>query len=228
MIVLGIETSGRAGSVAVSIDGTLAGERDLTASGRRHARTLVPEISDLLRSVNLGPRDVQALAVSIGPGSFTGLRVGVVSAKTFAYAVGCPLIAVDSFLAVAWNDQQRNRLWVIDDALRGDLFAGLYVKEQGEWRLEIPATLRSLEEWRTTLTADDAVTGPGLLTLSGELPQWIAGTSDDWIPHARQVVRIGARLAAEAKFSDPWTLAPVYMRRSAAEEKADQASATAS
>ncbi len=221
MVLLGIETSGRAGSIAVSIDGKLVGERDLSAAGRRHARTLVPEISDLLKSLQLTPEDVQVVAVSIGPGSFTGLRVGVVCAKTFAYATGCKIIGVDTFLAVAQAQQGIDRVWVIDDALRGDVFAGEYILENGTWTCVTPASLQPLLEWRKNISAEQCVTGPGLATLSADLSGLNLGDPATRVPHARHVAEIGNQQADSGRFSDAWTLSPFYMRRSAAEEKAD-------
>ncbi|WP_437194517.1 tRNA (adenosine(37)-N6)-threonylcarbamoyltransferase complex dimerization subunit type 1 TsaB [Planctomicrobium sp. SH527] len=228
MIALGIETSGRAGSVALLIDGLPAGEIDLTASGRRHARTLVPEIADLLKSRELKPSDIQLLAVSIGPGSFTGLRVGVACAKTYAYAMGCPLIGVDTFLAVATAQPECDRVWVIDNALRGDVFAGEYQAINGIWTCVTPAALIPLSTWREQLRTDHLVTGPGLSTLRRELEGLNLGNEAFREPHARDIVQVGAQLHAEGHSSDPWALVPFYMRRSAAEEKADEASATAS
>src|SRR5947207_12258266 len=98
--VLILETSGRAGSVAVAAGDTLLHVRQLDEA-RRHARDLAPRVRELLHAAGWKPRDVQALFVSRGPGSYTGLRVGIASAKVFAYATGCALIAVDTFAVIA-------------------------------------------------------------------------------------------------------------------------------
>src|SRR5687768_2419931 len=101
MLVLSIETSGTGGSIALVDDRACLAERSLSQAGRRHARTLVFELKQLLAEREVAPGDLGAVAVSIGPGSFTGLRVGVVCAKTLAYAVSTKLVAVDTFLAIA-------------------------------------------------------------------------------------------------------------------------------
>jgi len=222
MIFLGIETSGRAGSVAVADNDQLLGEVDLSASGRRHARTLVPEIAALLSSLQLTPQDVDVVAVSIGPGSFTGLRVGVTCAKTLAYATGCRLVAIDTFLAVAAAQQDTTRVWVIDDPLRGDLFAGEYEQQEGLWRCVSPAQLQSLDSWRSRRKPEERITGPGLVTLEKEFTGSSLGESSTRLPHARSVVFLANQQAQTGHFADPWTLSPFYMRRSAAEEKADE------
>src|SRR5207302_9751075 len=81
------------------------------------------------------PRDCQLVAVSVGPGSYTGLRVGVVCAKTLAYVVNCRLAAVDTLQSIACNSPVDVAVVeVICDAQRGDLFAGTYARDvHGEW-----------------------------------------------------------------------------------------------
>src|SRR5205823_5164828 len=95
-----IETSSRVGVVAVADEQRILGERRLDEA-RRHARDLAPSIRDLLGEAGWKPRDLSAVIVSRGPGSYTGLRVGVMSAKTLAYATGCALVGVDTFAAIA-------------------------------------------------------------------------------------------------------------------------------
>jgi tRNA threonylcarbamoyl adenosine modification protein YeaZ len=102
--ILAVDTSGFEGSVAISEDRHVLNQRCLNAEGRRHAQMLVLEVGELLKSQRLKPADIDIVAVSIGPGSFTGLRVGVVFAKTFAWANNAKLVAVDTLQAVA----QRN------------------------------------------------------------------------------------------------------------------------
>src|SRR5437773_12166637 len=100
MRVLALETSGTAGSVAVLDD-----EQLLTAvaldPAQRTARTLAPAIRDVLKHVGWAPTDVQLVAVTAGPGSFTGLRLGVTTAKTFAYAAGCEVLGVNTLEVIA-------------------------------------------------------------------------------------------------------------------------------
>ncbi len=95
-----IETSGRIGQVALADGPSLVGVRRLEES-RRHARDLAPAVADLLVAAGWTPRDLSAVAVSRGPGSYTGLRVGIMSAKALAYAVGCPILAIDTFAIIA-------------------------------------------------------------------------------------------------------------------------------
>src|SRR4051812_47674672 len=101
MLTLAIETSGPNGSVALSRDGALIDVQTLEREGRRHAQTLVVTIKSMFERAGLRAADCNVVGVSIGPGSFTGLRVGVVCAKTFAYATGAQVVAIDTFEAIA-------------------------------------------------------------------------------------------------------------------------------
>ncbi len=106
--LLVIDTSHRVGVVALAAGDRLLGERRLDEA-RRHARDLVPAIRDLLAEVHWKARELDAVFVSRGPGSYTGLRVGIMSAKTLAYASGCTLLGLETFAAIA--RQCRPRRW---------------------------------------------------------------------------------------------------------------------
>ncbi len=225
MPILGIETSGRSGTIAVVHQQTVLDATELSATGRRHARTLVPEIGRLLADQDLAMTDLDGIAVSLGPGSFTGLRVGVVCAKTLAYSLQRPLVAVDTFLAVAENSgRDKQLIWVIDDALRGDVYAGAYQQSQsGEWVCQTSSRLMSLETFKRQVKAGEPVTGPGVTKLLDDLQGLNLVDETDRIPHARQIALIGEKRIQSGECDDYWTVEPHYMRRSAAEEKADQA-----
>lgn len=222
MKILGIETSGRSGSISLVDDGTELAGTELSATGRRHARTLVPEIGQLLQQVNLKLTELDGIAVSIGPGSFTGLRVGVVCAKTLAYALSKPLIAVDTFEAIAAGQLEANQvIWVIDDALRGDVYAGKYSLENGGLLSQQKPTLVSMEQFKENLRSEETVTGPGVNKLQEELTKLKLGEEKFRLPAAVQIALIGERKLQQQESDNLWTIEPHYIRRSAAEEKAD-------
>src|SRR5438270_13709798 len=95
-----LETSCQVGQVAVARGAKVLAVRRLDEA-RRHARDLVPALRDLLAEQGWRARELDAVVVSRGPGSYTGLRVGVMSAKTLTYATGCALLAIDTFAAIA-------------------------------------------------------------------------------------------------------------------------------
>jgi len=235
MILLGIETSGLSGSIALWRDGQCLQLRPLEQAGRRHAQALVLELQQMLSEFQIPPRDVDAVAVSRGPGSFTGLRVGLVCAKTFAYAVGCRFVAVDTFAAVAMNcPQSVRRAWIVDDAQRGDLFAGCYERSETDlWMPAGPIEIVSGEAWLPTRGATETIVGRGLLRqdLSSTAAQCL--TSDEATkPTASAIACRGEQmlqhsdLFREADF-DLWKAVPFYVRPSAAEEQREKRDAAA-
>jgi tRNA threonylcarbamoyladenosine biosynthesis protein TsaB len=224
VITLGIETSGHQGSVALWRDGALLEERDLSREGQRHARTLVPELRDLLAGHSLGPTGVQTIAVSIGPGSFTGLRVGVVCAKTWAYATGARLIAVDTLLAVAQQaGDSAQHLQVVSDAQRNELFVARCERtSEGEWIRHGEIAIVSVEEWIDRLSPEEVVSGPGLMKFAERLNNRCRLVpAEHWHPRAGTIARQGEWAAAAGRADDLWSLEPCYLRKSAAEEKAE-------
>lgn len=224
MIAIGIDTSGRQGSVALLRDDNCLGERALSRTGRRHARTLVLELQQLLLSARIAPEQVDVVAVSVGPGSFTGLRVGMVCGKTMAYAIGARLVGVGTFVAIAHNapvgvtDQ-----FVIGDAQRGDLYVARYRVADGHWlAAEDGIRIVRFKSWRDALPADTVLSGPGVDVYRAELEGRAQLLSHDcWTFAASQVARIGQQRAADGISDDPFLIEPVYLRRSSAEEKLD-------
>ena len=95
-----IETSSRGGQIGLAVDGVVAHHAQLDPT-RRNNRDLAPTTGSLLQAGGFTPKQLAGVMVSQGPGSFTGLRVGVMSAKVLAYATGCKLVAVPTFWAIA-------------------------------------------------------------------------------------------------------------------------------
>ena len=220
--LLAIDTSGQAGSIALVRDGVLLAEKQLAQSGRRHARTLVAEMAAIFSESGMAPAECSAVAVSVGPGSFTGLRVGVVCAKTFAYATECQLTAVDTFEAIAQGlPEDATEAAVIDLAQRGELFVGRYRREGVTWKLEGPISIEPADAWAANRPESLRVVGPGLSRLRGsQFAEEACFRAEFDIPQARHVATIGARQIAAGQTVDCWSLEPFYLRRSAAEEKA--------
>ncbi|MBI1314905.1 tRNA (adenosine(37)-N6)-threonylcarbamoyltransferase complex dimerization subunit type 1 TsaB [bacterium] len=228
-VTLGIETSGFAGLVALRRGGQLFEERELEDTRRRHAQTLIQELQTLLRNHGVAPQDVDLVGVSHGPGSFTGLRVGIVVAKTFAYATDCRLVAVDTFAAIAEAaDQSVTCLSVVSDAQREQLFVGEFVRNPQTDLFERPGstTIVDADAWCASLTgracAGFAIAGPVLKKLAGSIPSGVRQLDEPaWQPRASAVAAIAERLATAGQVADPFELEPFYLRKSSAEEKRD-------
>jgi tRNA threonylcarbamoyladenosine biosynthesis protein TsaB len=220
-LLLGIETSGLAGSIALCRGAECLAEVRLEEAPRRHAQTLVSQIGALLHEADLRVRDLDAVAVSIGPGSFTGLRVGVVCAKTLAYATGCQLAAVDTLQAIAANSPAGvDRVHVVVDALRGDAYVATYRLSGGIWTTEHAPTIAAADSWLAERSPGDVISGPGLATYAQFVPQQCRQlSSETWTPRAAVIARLGLGQLERGDRADCATLVPFYLRRSAAEER---------
>lgn len=222
MLTLGIETSTRDASIALVQDGRTIVDRGLQPSNRRHAQTLVSQIADVLREHQLRSTDLNLIAVSIGPGSFTGLRIGVVCAKTLAYSLGCDLVGVDSFLGVAQAaPEQVERVAVISDAQRGDLYLGRYARSASGWFIRHGGIqIVSLVDFSSSLTTQDTVIGVDCADQLAQLEGRCRLLPDEvGVPRAQRVAAVGEWLLSQRGSDDPWSLEPVYLRKSAAEDK---------
>ena len=193
------------------------------ASAARTAQALAPLASDLLAKAQWPADSIELVAVAVGPGSFTGLRIGVTMAKTFAYAVGAEIIGVNTLEVVA--EQARidvGSLWAVMDAQRQELFAAKFVA-RGELKpqaMAIETQVLSQADWLAALEPGDSVTGPGLRRMTAPLPPGVAVVDESlWQPMAATVGKIGWRDFQAGRRDDVWKLMPLYYRPSAAEEK---------
>jgi len=194
---------------------------------RRSAQTLAPAIADLLKSQQVEPDQIKLVATTIGPGSFTGLRVGVTTAKTFAYAVGAEVIGVSTLEAIAHGAPgeslagETREIHAVLDALRKELFVGRFRSEAGQIiRLE-PDRIVAAESWLSSLAPGTVVTGPGLARIEAQLPPSVVVVGPEFREvKASSVGRLARRDYDAGRRDDLWKLAPVYIRPSYAEEKA--------
>ena len=221
MRILALETTEKIGSVAAMLDGNLLSEMTLERS-QRSAQSLAPAMLALLKQVGWLPGDVQLVAVSVGPGSFTGLRIGVTTAKMFAYAVGADVLGVNTLeaIAAAAGDDVTEVSAVID-AQRGQLVEQRFVRGSQRWfEPETPERLVDIGIWIEELPPGIAATGPMLVKLADHCASYVRVLDPEyWRPRASTVARLAARDYARGRRDDLWRIAPHYSRRSAAEEK---------
>ena len=223
--LLALESSTSLGGAAILRDGAAADEITLEA-GLRHGRDLMPAAAELLGRHNLKPAEVAAVGVSAGPGSYTGIRIGVMAAKAFAYAAGCRLVAVSSLAALAETFVSLHpckpgaRIAVLQDARRDEVYAGLYRADaDGVTPLAPDAAVAPEEAARmyADLSRDGGclAAGTGFVTYAR-----LFGTleNDPGIalhPKAGATARLGWRQLLREEFADPLLLQPVYLRRDA-------------
>jgi len=229
--ILALDTSDRGGTVAAldATDGstTLVQSRLLDAQ-RRTAVTLLPAIEELLHQCGWQPQNVELVCTTTGPGSFTGLRIAVTAAKTFAYAVGAQLASVSTLATIAAQvDGAERPIWAILSAQRGELFGSRFataadvVARCGP--ADANAAILGADDWLGQLAPGDVVAGPPLNRLKDRLPAGVDAADESvWQPLAATVGGLGYQLYSAGKTVDPIQLTPHYVRRSAAEEKADR------
>jgi tRNA threonylcarbamoyladenosine biosynthesis protein TsaB len=197
---------------------------DLPLPGRRHGRDLVPCIRDLLGREGLKVDDLRVVAVGLGPGSYTGLRIGLTAARTLAYVTGADLVGFDSLEGWAREAPQvACRVHVVADAQRGDVYSADFARNRPGGPLEPIAESRieSLTAWSSRLDVPGVVLGPGVdspairAAISPGLA--ILHPSPD---HSRALalLELAQELWQAGRRDDLWTLEPNYLRRSAAED----------
>jgi tRNA threonylcarbamoyladenosine biosynthesis protein TsaB len=227
-----IESSGRVGQLGLLRDGAFVRSRRLEES-RRLARDLASNVGAMLLDEQLEPKDVAGVMVSVGPGSYTGLRVGITSAKTFAYATKCPLIAVPTFHAIALQaPDDAKQIWVVADALQGLVYVQEFIapsrpispleESVGRNRAFLSHTELRIDRAEILGDAPSDVwfTGPGIAVHGARLPPHalVVGEADR-DPKLESVYRAASSLSPLSKEA-LFALEPLYLRGSSAEEKA--------
>ncbi len=240
---LAIETSGRNNGVALSVDGKIVSKTDANSFLKDRARhatgisgVLMPMIQSVLQAAGVAPGQLGLISVTRGPGMFTGLRVGVVTAKTLAFSIDCPLVAIDTLKACAIRSAVQHQLKpgqvvsAVINAQRGQLFAANF--QVGD-DLSSGTGCQSVDDaqvldpgpWIARLTGDEFLTGPGLKLAQNELtsirnrlPGLQLEDEDKRACDVATVAAIGEHKFRNGQLESPWELKPVYFRPSAAEE----------
>ncbi|MDA1050224.1 MAG: tRNA (adenosine(37)-N6)-threonylcarbamoyltransferase complex dimerization subunit type 1 TsaB [Planctomycetota bacterium] len=224
MRTLALETSSSTASIAVLEDSCLVAELDL-GQVLRTAQSLAPALRSILQEANWEPRDVQLIAVTGGPGSFTGLRAGVTCAKVFAYVTGAEVVAVNTLEVVAAQaNVVSDRLWAVMDAQRQQVFVAQFAfTGDTDLRLILATQIVDNDVWLQRLVTGDSVTGMGLVKLAKRLPSDIEVVAEEaWTLQAAMLGRLALAKYQSGERSDFWKLTPQYFRKSAAEETFDQ------
>ncbi len=221
MRILAFETSGKSGTVAAA-DGDKLLDMVKVEATKQSARSLAPAIQRLLAQVQWKPADIELIALTIGPGSFTGLRVGVATAKVLAYATGAAVIGVNALEVIAAQAiTNRTTLSVVMDAQRSQVIAAGFERDHdGNWRRTGESRILDNDAWFASLDAETAVTGPVLEKLGVGLPAGVDIVElQQWNPQAATVAVLAWHQYQSGTRHDLWSLSPLYMRKSAAEEK---------
>ena len=223
MIILGVESAtAQVGCAIGGHEGVLASTH--SARGKRHAESLAPQIEFVLAQARVTVDEISVVAVDVGPGLFTGLRVGISTAMATAFGLGVPMIGVSSLDLVAFPVRHTRRLIAAAvDARRGELFTAFYRQVPGglqrvtEPHVVTPDDLYAELEAASTETL---VVGDGALRYRdqlGSLSKVEIGDESLAYPSASSLVALAHARALREEFVQPAEISPMYLRRPDAE-----------
>ena len=212
MLILGIESSSsQVGCAIGGHEGVLASAH--TGRGGRHAENLAPQIDFVRRQAGVELSDLGAVAVDVGPGLFTGLRVGIATALAIAHALNLPMVGVSSLDLLAFPARWTSRLIVTAlDARRGELFTALFRRVPGgiqRVRDESVCTAAELVAELRVLDEPILLVGDGVLRYAdefGEVRRVELAEQGLAYPSARALVQLAHARAMREEFVRPWDL----------------------
>ncbi|HHV71357.1 MAG TPA: tRNA (adenosine(37)-N6)-threonylcarbamoyltransferase complex dimerization subunit type 1 TsaB [Clostridia bacterium] len=222
MYVLGLETSSKVLTLGIADEKRVLGELTLNI-GLTHGQQLLPAIDVLLNLVGLQPSQLDGIGVTTGPGSFTGLRIGVSTAKAFAQSLEIPICGISTFEALAHNYINTNGLICpLFDARRGEVYTAIYQNDLTEL---LPPTALSLEELVAkleTLKQRVLFCGDGVELFEQVLLERLPGLAKITPPEIRQVrggivAALALKKIKAGRQDDLFSLQPHYLRKSEAE-----------
>ncbi len=222
MIVLGIETAGPHGSVALlepdAPGGPKVTQTVITAT-RQLGAELAPTIQRMLRAAGLGPRRPPDLvAVDTGPGSYTGLRIGLAAAKGLAFAWGRPLLGIPAVDALEAHAPAGGRVVCALDASRGQVYAATFLRTPDGLAREQAPGLFDPAILRQSIAGPAVVVGDAAEQVADPERGIVAAPDVRW-PLAEKIARLGYARFAAGERQDALRLCPVYFHLNEAEEK---------
>ncbi len=223
-LYLAIETATDAGSVAVGAPGRVRSEVGFT--DRRHAADLVPAVMEALRLAHADFTDLAGVVLGDGPGSFTGLRIGLATAKgILAGREELVLRVAPSLMAAAWIGQQffDGPVAALYDAYRGEVFGAVYHADEGTMRALVPPGCGAITDLiqQTAVTPAGAV-GDGAVAFAAEVGRWIGRKPvgpPEGAPRARALLELLGLRGTTRVVEDAEAFEPTYGRRAAAEDR---------
>jgi tRNA threonylcarbamoyladenosine biosynthesis protein TsaB len=226
-VILAFETATPAGSIAlVSGEDVLAEEA--LSRGRQASETFLAAVRELLLRAGRKAGDVACVAASAGPGSFTGLRVGMAAAKGFCFGLGVPIVAVPTLHALALTARGAGEAFTVCpvlDARKKEVYAAFFRREKDACLRLTPdmavapeALLDRLPQGRVMFLGDGGgLFGPFFRARLGD--RAVFPSAGEGLPSAGAVGRLAFRLAGEGRAKDPRSAVPAYIRRSEAETR---------
>lgn len=224
MNILAIDTSALTASVAVFKDGVSVYENNITV-GLTHSETLMPMIDHAFKSVSLTPKDIDVYAVANGPGSFTGIRIGVAAAKALAYSVDKKVYGINTLLSLAYNLSAVPDIQIapIMDARRSQVYNALYKFKNGRPVIIKEPRAVSVEELCAEIKEPTIFVGDGVRVYRERIAELIGQYASFAGSHLRlqkaASIAAAAMNANENEYISPGALEVLYLRKSQAERE---------
>ena len=225
MIILAVDTTTFAGSVALLEKTKLLAEVNID-SPSTYSERLLPAVDFILKTNGMNIKDMDGFALAAGPGSFTGIRIGLSTVKSFSYASGKPVAAVSTLKALAWKlrHPQNHLLCPLLDAKKGEIYAALFESKGEKLKEIVPQGAYSSDRFFTLLPSNRIIffIGNGIGAYRDKIFQYFKDKAR--FPHrspfiAFEVGLLGNELLRKNKGVSAQELKPIYFRKSQAEEK---------
>ena len=213
MLILGISTSSNIASVAISKNTECIKELNIN-NNKTHSETLVPLINELLNETNVKLQDIDLIASDNGPGSFTGIRIGISTVKAIAESLNIPVVAVSSLEGLAYNINSSECICSLIDARNNQVYCGLFDSNHtliGNYMADdINAVLKVINQTKNvTFVGDGAVAHKDLLNISD--------FKFDNLLHAKNINLCAFDKFSKGEILNADSILPMYLRKSQAE-----------
>lgn len=227
MNILAVDTSALTATVAVMKNNVVVFENNIT-NALTHSETLMPMIDYALKSVKLSVNDIDLFAVSCGPGSFTGIRIGVSAIKALAYATGKKVYGINTLEALAYNVSYLSNIPIcpIMDARRSQVYNAIYKFNTEKAEVVVPPRALSIEELCESIEEKTLFVGDGVNVYKDKIIE-LCGEKALFAPphHLLQKaasIAYAASMVAENEYLTPEVLEVIYLRKSQAEREREE------
>ena len=224
MKILAIDTSSSICSVAILEDKTVIIEKH-NNDEKTHSQKLMPLIDDILKEANLSLDDIDLLACGQGPGSFTGIRIGISTVKAFADVKNIPIIGVTSLESLAYNIKQEGLIASVIDAKHDNVYFGLYELKNETYKVicepisdsinNVIDILKQYSDKMITFVGDGSVVHQTLIT--NQLNNYNFASENDNIQTSISIGKSAFDKYKSSSYKPEYTLSPIYLKKSQAE-----------
>jgi tRNA threonylcarbamoyladenosine biosynthesis protein TsaB len=222
MYILGIETATKTGGVAIVSESGVLAEYTLNIEVT-HSERLMSTVDRVLKDTGFTLANIDGYGVSIGPGSFTGLRIGLSTIKGLAFTTRKPVAAVPTLKALAWNIPfSRYPVCPLLDAKKKEVYTALFRHDGRNYIQEMPDAVISLAEIAGKITGDILFTGEGARLFTADIQKIVGDRAhfaplSSSVPSAASIAEIALMMLKGGQQTDPDSLIPMYIRRPEAE-----------